>query len=101
MRKRTDSILEDFRYLDWHFPAAGIDLSSAFWKQPNRDIGGGKYARTCAVGVNVRGYEAQTDRVRGGSRAGLVKYIPTPLVASWVVQHLNTIVWTNNAAVGP
>lgn len=81
---------DDFR--DWHFPAAGIDVASPFWQQPNRDIGGGKYARSSPAGVNVRGYEQVQDRVRGGTRAGLVKYINSPVVAGWIIQHLNLLV---------
>ena len=81
------------------FPAAGIDLSAAFCKQPNRPINAqGKYARTTVQAVNVVGYESQTERCRGGSRPGLSKYIPVPIVAGWIVQGLFTITIVSDSA---
>lgn len=78
-----------------HFPAAGISVSQAFWKQPNRNIGPGKsdYARTTPIGINVRGYEPGAERLRGGSRPGISKYLATQVHATeWVVQDLNVLV---------
>lgn len=87
-------------YLDLHFPAAGVDLSSAFSNQPNRPVTpDGTYARSCRVGQNVRGYESPGDRVRGGSREGLLKYVPSPVVAGWVVQDLNTLTLSKGSPV--
>jgi hypothetical protein len=89
-----------------HFPAAGLDVSQAFWRQPNRPIGSMPklpnqhfatqiYARTSAVGVNVRGFEPASGRRRGGSRPGLVKYIATvPGGVTWITQELTQIVGT-------
>lgn len=78
---------------DWHFPKAGVDVSQGFSKQPNRPTGPeGEYARTTCLGVNVRSYEPATNRLRGGQRPGMVKYIPVPLVAGWIVQDLSLLV---------
>lgn len=102
---------------DLHFPKAGIDLSQSFSTQPNRPVGttqypqqqqsgsqnslfapntpmyNTQYARSTPVGVNVRGYESATQRLRGGSRCGLSKYVPTQVVGSrFIVQDLNNIV---------
>lgn len=82
-------------FKDLHFPKAGIDISQAFWNQPNRNVGPGKsdYARTAAAGFNVRGFETQTQRNRGGNRPGLAKYIQTqPGGLTWIVQDLNLLV---------
>lgn len=79
----------------WRFPIAGWDTSAAFSRQPNRNVGPGKsdYARTAAVGLNVRGYEPGTLRGRGGSRSGLTKFIPVQVNGEeWVVQDLNILV---------
>jgi hypothetical protein len=102
---------------DLHFPKAGIDLSQSFSTQPNRPVGttqypqqqqsgsqsslfapntpmyNTQYARSTPVGLNVRGYESATQRLRGGSRCGLSKYVPTQVVGSrFIVQDLNNIV---------
>src|SRR5690348_11044593 len=85
---------------DLHFPKAGVDVSRPAARQPARPTGpGNEYARTTPVGVNVRGYDARLQRFRGGARPGLVKQVPTPLVAGWVVQHLNTLVTAEDAAL--
>lgn len=90
----------DEQYLDLHFPAAGLDLTSAFCRQPNRPVGDNQdYARTCRVGVNVRGYESPGDRVRGGSREGFIKYVAQPVVAGWVIQDLNLLTLSKGAPV--
>lgn len=87
---------------DLHFPAAGLDTSKAYAAQPNRPLlTGGKYARTAARAVNVRGYEPTTDRVRGGSRAGLVRHIDAQVAGTlWVVQGLSYIVGNTNGIGG-
>lgn len=76
---------------DVHFPRAGVDVSDPFGRQPARPAGHGQYARTCAMGVNVRGFQPGTLRQRGGSRSGLSKFVSGALVAGWVVQHVATI----------
>ncbi len=87
----------DESFVDLHFPSAGVDISAAFSAQPNRPVQGGVYARTTVAAVNVRGYEALTQRCRGGSRPGLSKYIPV-LVADFIIQELTTIVTVSQAA---
>lgn len=52
--------------VDIRFPERGMDLSDAFGSQPQA---------TTANGTNVRLYEPSTDRARGGSRPGLVRFV--------------------------
>lgn len=85
--------IDDFT--DLHFPAAGIDRSSAFSQQPNRDLGGGIYARTTPSAVNVRAFEATQHRARGGSRSGLTNFVPSQVVADWIIQGLSLMVGTD------
>lgn len=85
-------------FVDCHFPSAGIDLSGPFCHQKPRDIGGGRYARTTPVGVNVRANEALTLRNRGGTRAGHTKYVAAPVVAGWIIQEIAVVVWTSPSA---
>jgi hypothetical protein len=105
---------------DLHFPSAGIDLSQAFAAQPNRPVAtaqypqqsstgtvssqfapnspvySSQYARTTPYALNVRGFEAATQRLRGGSRPGLSKWLPQQVVGSrFIVQDLNVIVINN------
>jgi hypothetical protein len=78
---------------DLHFPKAGIDLSQAFSRQPNPQISDGEYARSTPVALNVRGFEPATGRLRGGSRPGLSKWIPSLVSGStFIIQDLNLIV---------
>lgn len=79
---------------DLHFPAAGVDLTRAFWRQPNRPVGPQNtlYARTTPRGLNVRGYGPSDGRLRGGSRPGLSKYVAAAPVAGWLIQDLRTLV---------
>ena len=64
MPQRPDQA-RDFLY-DMKFPLNGINTSEGFMKQP---------FRTAASGVNVRGFDASTNKARGGSRAGLTPFI--------------------------
>lgn len=102
---------------DLHFPKAGIDLSQAFSRQPNKPVLSTQtpsesqsgmvsslfspntpvtstdYARSTPVAVNVRGFEAATQRVRGGTRCGLSKWLPIQVVGSrFIVQDLSLLV---------
>ena len=88
--------------IDVHFPRAGIDISVGFSRQPARDVSMGQndYARTCRLAYNVRGFDAAKNRARGGSRAGFSKYIASPLVLGWIVQHLDTMTTTINPTGG-
>lgn len=80
--------------IDLRFPHAGLDVSTAFCKQPNRPAASGKYSRTAAEGMNVRCYDFN-GRARGGIRPGLVKYIATrPGGTRYITQNLNTLVGT-------
>lgn len=84
--------VKDNQPLDMHFPKAGVEASCPAWKQPARNLGGDLgYARTTTRGVNVRGFDPLTRRLRGGSRPGLTKYVPAAVVSQWVVQHLDTL----------
>lgn len=75
--------------VDMAFPVRGIDLSSAYdLQRPG----------TTPLAQNVRGYEPGTDRLRGGSRAGLVKHVPATVTGAYVVQDLNMIVGTSFAS---
>src|SRR4051812_29872332 len=103
-------------YVQSRFPVAGLDLTRPFCQQSPRPLpkalwddsgqvqivpGLGPanvptdvWGRTCAVGINVRGYEATHDRRRGGARPGLVKHLGSAVVADWIVQELSSIVST-------
>src|SRR5262249_2630995 len=78
--------------VEMSFPSAGLELSTPFSRQTPRQLFDGVWARTTPRGVNVRGYEALTGRRRGGSRTGLVKYLPAAVVAGWIVQQLDVLV---------
>ncbi len=64
------------------FPINGMNVENPFDMQP---------PQTTSDALNVRGYEPAKDRQRGGSRSGLVKYLPR-LDTGRVIQHLNVIV---------
>lgn len=87
-------------YIDLHFPKAGVDRSTPFGKQPNRPVGPNKeYARSCPTAANVMSFDPLTRRMRGGSRPGVRKYYPNPLVAGWIVQLLDTITLSGAGSV--
>jgi hypothetical protein len=71
------------------FPINGIDVSVAYSKQPEQST---------PEGVNVRGYEPGTQRQRGGSRAGISKFI-VGQVAAGDIQCLDTVVWISPDAL--
>lgn len=86
--------------VDLHFPSGGLNVVSAFMRQPNRPIPPNNlYVRTCPIGQNVRSYDVLEDRIRGGSRGGLSKptNLPNDRVAGtpWVVQDLRLIATTS------
>lgn len=73
------------------FPLKGIDLSQAFgMQQPG----------TTPVGLNVRAYEPTSQRARGGQRPGLLKYIPSQVNGSNLIQELNSVVGSGFNAPG-
>lgn len=79
------------KYLAMDFPLKGLDLNDEFEEQP---------PGTTAVGNNVRAREILQQRVRGGSRPGLVKYIPQQIPeGTTLIQHLDVIVDPSEAAL--
>lgn len=74
------------------FPVRGINVAEGFQSQP---------PGTTPVGVNVRATEPLTQRVRGGSRSGLSKYIRERIPEGPVlIQHLTYIVDPQADALG-
>lgn len=72
------------RTADLEFPDAGLNVLTELQGQP---------PGTTAGCQNVRAVNPDSLRQRGGSRAGLVKYIPDPLITGGsVIQHLAVIV---------
>ncbi len=82
-------------FQDLHFPLCGLDISTGFDSQPTRPMSNGQYARTTPVGVNVVAYEPSTNRARGGSRPGLVQYVPQQVNGFNSVQDLKFVVNTS------
>lgn len=72
------------QFADVRFPTRGLDQSRGFWmQQPG----------TTREGVNVIGFEPLADRLRGGMRPGLSKYVSGQVPSgSHVLQDLNFIV---------
>ena len=71
------------------FPAAGINVMSPRSRQPDG---------TCIDCQNVRIFDAEENRSRGGSRPGLVKYCSAQLDGSNRVQNLSYTTTVSNAA---
>lgn len=98
---KTSLPIDAEAFQDLHMPRAGLDVSRAFSKQPNRPVTPDNiYARTCVVGVNCRGYEPDTFRARGGNRSGLSKWNASAVVADWIVQGLALLVGPDFLAPG-
>lgn len=102
------------------FPASGIDVSTAFCRQKPRQIMGqglqvqpttgqpivggfdiqaqqdpNMWASSTRSGINVRGFDPQQNRRRGGSRPGLSQYVPAQTGGGMnVVQNVNFTVDT-------
>lgn len=81
--------MNDDKPLELPYPLRGLDRGQEFGVQPNL---------TTAQGRNVRACEPEEERVRGGSRHGLSKYVDeqlplSPFVGgSRLIQHLALIV---------
>lgn len=73
------------------FPAAGVDVSSEFQRQP---------PQTTPVGENVRAFDVLAERGRGGSRAGLSRFIDATVDGANVIQHLSVVVDPQADALG-
>lgn len=73
------------------FPTSGINLITEFEQQlPN----------TTSVALNVRGFEPETQRCRGGSRQGLSKWIASQVPGtSALIQDLNQLVTLDATAL--
>lgn len=68
---------------DLTFPSNGLDLTAGF---------GAQRPGTTSVGLNVRTFEPGTQRGRGGSRQGLVRYVLPQLPTAAKIQCLDYIV---------
>lgn len=83
------------RTMDFRFPLGGLNVSTGYTNQP---------PGTTPVAINVRGFDAGTNRARGGTRPGLNPFFgagSTEQVNGFnPIQHLNTIVWVDPAAIG-
>ena len=92
--------VEKPKEVDVHFPMAGLDRSDAFFRQRAREVAKGKYARTCPQAENVRGFDPDAERGRGGSRPGLEKYISArPGNTEYILQDLAMAVHRSEEAV--
>lgn len=88
------------RFEEMHFPVSGLDVvTHGFEAQMPREALPGLWARTTPSGVNVRGFDALSQRARGGSRPGLVKYVNQAVVPNWIVQELALLVSDKGTAV--
>lgn len=79
-------------FFDLSFPKAGLDLSGPFTLQrPN----------TSPAALNVRGFEAGTNRLRGGTRPGLSRYVNARVGSvGWIVQEVNQITYQGTPGAG-
>lgn len=81
------------QYLDLHFPLCGVNVATAYDRQPIRTTQDGVYAYTTPAAQNVRAVEPETNRARGASRLGLEKWVETrPRGVRWITQELTLIV---------
>ncbi|MGE3778337.1 MAG: hypothetical protein AB7F89_14215, partial [Pirellulaceae bacterium] len=79
------------KFLPLKFPFRGVDVSQETLTQP---------PDTSPVGQNVRAYDAGQDRRRGGSRAGISRFIDDQVSGENLIQFLGTIVTTTDEAMG-
>ena len=77
------------QYTDLRFPLRGVDESPAYTEQ---------IVGSTPLGVNVRGFEIFTERMRGGSRAGISPYMQTQLPGE--IQDLNLVIYPSEIALG-
>lgn len=70
-------------YADLTFPLAGLDLSAEY---------GGQAPLTTPTGDNVRAFEPDSYRARGGSRPGISRYVSDQVSGTNLIQHLAVIV---------
>lgn len=79
------------KLVDIPYPVYGIDVAVNEWEQRTG---------TTPVGVNVRAVDAIDQRLRGGSRPGLDRYINERVNGVAAIQHLAVIVSTSGEALG-
>lgn len=90
----------DEQFAELKFPLAGVSHLRGFEDQRPVNIGNElEWQHTTRLGNNVRGCEPFGQRLRGGSRNGLAKYVPEPVVAGWVVQSLNVATYIDQDAL--
>jgi hypothetical protein len=77
------------QFADLVFPLAGIHIASEFATPP---------PNTTRQALNVRANDSQ-QRLRGGSRNGLEKYIPGMVAGPNLIQDLNIVVYTDPIAL--
>lgn len=70
-------------FVDLAFPLRGLDISLAFSVQ--RD-------GTTPTGENVVAWEPETGRARGGSRPGILRYLPQLPNGPHLIQNLNVVI---------
>ncbi len=76
-------ITNNEKFVDILFPVHGINVACEIEQQPEQ---------TTPIGENVRACEPGTQRLRGGARPGLSKYLPQLPSGPTKVQHLNIVV---------
>jgi hypothetical protein len=86
------------------FPVGGIDVSAAWCRQPSHQImtnpaGQAVMGPSTPTGQNVRGFDPSTNRLRGGSRGGVTKYIAQAVNPNFIVSDLALVVGTGGTLV--
>lgn len=82
---------EPDHFADLPFPDKGLDVSGPVNAQPSL---------TTPSGQNCRAYQPGTNRRRGASRPGLGRYINARVNGINLIQDINTVISTDEAAVG-
>lgn len=85
--------MTDEQFADLCYPLAGLSQLRGYENQQPVPMpeGIGEFAFTARDGTNVRSCEPGTNRIRGGSRPGLSRYIDVPVVGGWIIQGLCAI----------
>lgn len=73
------------------FPAGGVHVACEYSRQPDG---------TTPVGTNVRALDQATERLRGGSRPGLARFINETVNGDALIQHLTVLVDPTVEALG-
>jgi hypothetical protein len=83
-------VLAPDTYADLPFPTAGVDLSAGY---------GAQRPGSARLGTNVRAFEPGSQRMRGGARPGLSKYLGQLPNGAQKVQHLTAVVDPSGTAL--